>query len=66
MIIGKYEEVYPPLLADYVAVCDNAFSRKEILEMEADILMVLNFDIAKGTVLSFLDHIFEKIPMENK
>lgn len=35
MIVGKYEEIYPPILKDYVAVCDNAYTRDQILEMEA-------------------------------
>lgn len=35
MIVGKYEEIYPPVLRDYVTVCDNAFTKEEILEMEA-------------------------------
>ena len=26
MIVGKFEEIYPPQLRDYVAVCDNAYS----------------------------------------
>lgn len=35
MIVGKFEEIYPPQLRDYVAVCDNAYSGDEILTMEA-------------------------------
>jgi len=28
MIVGKYEEIYPPVLKDYVAVCDNAYTKE--------------------------------------
>jgi len=28
MIVGKYEEIYPPGLKDYVTVCDNAYSKE--------------------------------------
>lgn len=38
MIVGKFEEIYPPILKDYIAVCDNAYTREEILDMEARIL----------------------------
>lgn len=38
MIVGKFEEIYPPLLKDYVAVCDSAYSKEEILEMETKVL----------------------------
>jgi cyclin B len=41
MIVGKYEEIYPPLLKDYLSVCDNAFQRNEILAMEAEILVTV-------------------------
>ena len=45
MIVGKYEEIYPPVLKDYVAVCDNAYTKEEILNMEAKILLHANFDL---------------------
>lgn len=45
MIVGKYEEIYPPILKDYVAVCDNAYTKEQILDMEAQILLSLNFDL---------------------
>ena len=28
MLIGKYEEIYPPLLKEYISVCDNAYSKQ--------------------------------------
>lgn len=45
MIVGKYEEIYPPVLKDYVTVCDNAYNKEQILEMEAMILVSLQFDL---------------------
>ena len=54
MIVGKYEEIYPPVLKDYVTVCDNAYSKEQILEMEAQILLSLNFDLVRPTSLEFL------------
>lgn len=47
MIVGKFEEIYPPLLKDYVAVCDNAYTKQEILRMEALILNSVNFDLCQ-------------------
>ena len=34
MLASKYEEIYPPEVRDYVYICDNAYSREEILQME--------------------------------
>ena len=34
MLASKYEEIYPPEVRDYVYICDNAYTREEILQME--------------------------------
>ena len=45
MIVGKFEEIYPPLLRNYVAVCDNAYTKDEIKAMETEIINTLGFDM---------------------
>lgn len=45
MIAAKYEEIYPPTLKDYVYITDNAYVKDEVLNMEAQILTALDFDI---------------------
>lgn len=54
MIVGKYEEIYPPVLKDYVTVCDNAYNKEQILEMEAMILVSLQFDLVWPSPYEFL------------
>ena len=44
-IATKYEEIYPPLLKDYVFISDQIYSAEEILDMEKSILFQLDFDI---------------------
>jgi hypothetical protein len=34
MLASKYEEIYPPEVRDYVYICDNAYTRDDILKME--------------------------------
>ena len=34
MLASKYEEIYPPEVRDYVYICDNAYTRQDILDME--------------------------------
>lgn len=57
MIVGKYEEIYPPVLKDYVAVCDGAYKKQEILDMEARILLYVNFDLTQTSSLTYLEMI---------
>jgi cyclin B len=54
MIVAKFEEIYPPLLKDYVGVCDSAYTREQILEMESRILLTLNFNLTQTTSFAFL------------
>ena len=45
MISTKYEEIYPPTVKDLVYITDNAYTKNDILMMESDILVALDFDI---------------------
>ncbi len=45
LIACKYEEIYPPIVKDFVYITDNAYSKEEILEMERRMLQTLDFDI---------------------
>lgn len=66
MMAAKFEEVYPPQLKDYVAVCDNAYTRTELLSTEAEILAALNFEIARPTSYSFLELLRQRVVLEDK
>ena len=43
LIASKYEEIYPPELRDLLSVSENKFTRAEVLQMELDMLMELQF-----------------------
>lgn len=45
LIATKYEEIYPPTVKDFIYVTKNAFTRKQILEMERSMLFSLEFQI---------------------
>ena len=34
LIASKYEEIYPPLLKDFVYITDNQYTADQILDME--------------------------------
>ncbi len=66
MLVSKYEEIYPPLVKEFVAVCDNAYTKEDILEMEARIITALEFDLTHTSSLTFLRHLQVKLNMEPK
>lgn len=55
LIATKYEEIYPPLLKDYVYICSDMYSPKQILDMEQKILFELDFDIQLTSQFRFLE-----------
>jgi len=54
LIASKYEEIYPPELRDLVYICDRAYSKQEILEMEEVVLKVLEYQITIPSAHAFL------------
>ena len=60
LIATKYEEIYPPLLKDFVYISENQFTEDKILEMELSILVELDFDMQLTTSYRFLER-FSKI-----
>lgn len=57
IISAKTEEIYPPNLDNFVFVCDNAYTRAQIVEMEARLLLSAEFQLVVATSLQLL-HIF--------
>lgn len=60
MISTKYEEIYPPNLDDLLSVSENKFTRDEVLKMEMDMLVTLQFNITTPSAYRFLER-FRKI-----
>jgi G2/mitotic-specific cyclin-B, other len=53
-IAAKYEEIYAPDVKDFAYVTDSAYTKAEILAMEGNILMTLDFHITVSSPLRFL------------
>jgi hypothetical protein len=51
---SKFEEIYPPKLDKFVYVCDNAFSKKDLVLFEASILKSLDYNVYISTSFYFL------------
>lgn len=54
LIACKYEEIYPPEVKDCVYITDRAYTRQEVLDMEAHIVKVLKFTLTVPTGHPFL------------
>lgn len=66
-IACKYEEVYAvPHVRDLVYVCDNAYTKEEILKAEGHIVQILSFDLVTISPWNFLSLYQELIQMEEK
>lgn len=55
LIACKYEEIWPPLIKDYVYMCDQAYNKEQIVEMEISMLTVLDFNVDFVSSNSFLE-----------
>jgi cyclin B len=55
LIACKYEEIYPPIVKDFVYITDNAYTKEEILETERKMLYALSFDIQITSSYRFLE-----------
>lgn len=54
MIAAKFEEIYPPDLNDFVLMCDQLYSKRDILKMETVMLSTIKFEIGRPLPLHFL------------
>jgi hypothetical protein len=53
-IASKYEETFAPEVGDFVYMCDNAYTRDDILLMEKIIVRTLDFSFSRPLPLHFL------------
>jgi G2/mitotic-specific cyclin-B, other len=65
-IASKYEEIYPPTLKDFVKITDDAYSKQDVLAMEANIMMHFNFDLFFSCPLSYLAYYAKAVDMDEK
>jgi len=54
LIACKYEEIYPPEVKDCVYITDRAYTRQDVLDMEAHIVKTLKFRMTVPTGFLFL------------
>ncbi|XP_043982439.1 cyclin-A2 [Gambusia affinis] len=58
LLASKFEEIYPPEVAEFVYITDDTYTKKQVLRMEHLVLKVLSFDLAAPTIHQFLTQYF--------
>ena len=58
LLCSKFEEIYPPEVAEFVYITDDTYTKKQVLRMEHLVLKVLSFDLAAPTINQFLSQYF--------
>lgn len=55
LIASKYEDIYPPPIQDFIYITDNAYTQKDILNMEYEMLRKLEFNVTQPSAWVFLN-----------
>ncbi|XP_076292111.1 cyclin B3 [Lasioglossum baleicum] len=50
-IASKYDERIPPMIEDFLYICDGAYTQRELIRMEMSVLKIIDFDL--GIPLSY-------------
>ncbi|XP_059157731.1 G2/mitotic-specific cyclin-A-like [Physella acuta] len=65
-IAAKYEEIYPPDVAEFVYITDDTYTRAQVLKMESVILKLLDFKVAVPTINWFCERFLSLVDMPDK
>ena len=65
-IASKYEEIYSPEMKDYIYMTDNSYTKKQMLQMENDILKTIEFNITIPTPLRFVELLQQFLNLNTK
>ncbi|XP_078046290.1 cyclin B3 [Augochlora pura] len=50
-VASKYDERIPPMIDDFLYICDGAYTQRELIRMEMSVLKMIDFDL--GIPLSY-------------
>ena len=51
---SSFQELSPPLVDDFLYLCDDAYNREQMLAMERDVLRVVDYDINAPVTYRFI------------
>ncbi|KAF7267167.1 hypothetical protein GWI33_019574 [Rhynchophorus ferrugineus] len=53
-VASKFDERVPPMIDDFLYICDGAYNRKEMIRMESNLLKVIGFNLGIPISYRFL------------
>lgn len=66
LIASKYEEIYPPSLQKFLYLCQESYTRGEVLTLEGEILKKLDFKLCGPSANKFFERIADICKMNEK
>ncbi len=66
LIASKYEEIYPPSLKKFLYLCQESYTRSEVLALEGDILTKLEFKLCGPSANKFFERIVDICKLNEK
>ena len=66
MIACKHEEIELPKMEDFIYITDNAYTKKEIVKLENDILIALNFELLYPSPIKFYEYLSVNFNFDKK
>jgi hypothetical protein len=58
LVASKFEDIYPPDTKELCYLCENAYSKEEILKVESDILSVFGFELMFTSCYDLLEQFY--------
>lgn len=65
-IAGKIEEIYPPFAHEWAELTAKTYTAKQVKAMEKVLLSTIDFDVQPPTILTFIEHLCNKLNMDSK
>ena len=62
----KHEEISLPKIEDFIYITDNTYTKKEVCDMENDVLDVLNFELLHPSPIKFYEYMALKFDFDKK
>ena len=66
MIACKHEEIDLPKIDDFIYITDNAYTKEDIVKLENDILIALNFELLYPSPIKFFEYLGVNFNFDNK
>lgn len=66
-IAAKFEEIYQvPKISNLIFICDSTYTKSDILEMEGNILLTLDFDLLETHAYTYLQLFNKQAELDEK